>query len=50
MGPPLPMIGGGQPVPEAVALLEKSDAAPVLVDGKPVGVITRQDLLAHLGR
>jgi cystathionine beta-synthase len=48
-GPPLPMVGGGQPVSEAVALLEKSDAAIVLVDGKPAGVLTRQDLLAHLG-
>jgi cystathionine beta-synthase len=49
MGPPLPMIGGGQPVSEAVLLLEKADAALVLVDGKPKGVLTRQDLLAHLG-
>jgi cystathionine beta-synthase len=50
MSVPLPMIGGGQPVAEAVQLLEKSDAALVLIDGKPAGVITRQDLLAHLGR
>jgi cystathionine beta-synthase len=49
MADPLPMIGGGQPVGEAVSLLEKSDAAVVLIDGKPAGVITRQDLLAHLG-
>ncbi|MFC4020523.1 cystathionine beta-synthase [Micromonospora sp. GCM10011542] len=49
MADPLPMIGGGQPVSEAVGLLEKSDAALVLVDGKPKGVLTRQDLLAHLG-
>jgi len=49
MGPPLPMVGGGQPVSEAVDLLEKADAAIVLIDGKPRGVITRQDLLAHLG-
>ncbi|MEV4118263.1 cystathionine beta-synthase [Micromonospora sp. NPDC049645] len=49
MGDPLPMIGGGQPVSEAVGLLEKSDAALVLVDGKPRGVLTRQDLLSHLG-
>ncbi|NJP35365.1 cystathionine beta-synthase [Micromonospora thermarum] len=49
MADPLPMVGGGQPVSEAVALLEKSDAALVLVDGKPKGVLTRQDLLAHLG-
>jgi cystathionine beta-synthase len=48
MGAPLPMIGGGEPVAEAVILLEKSDAAMVLVDGKPAGVLTRQDLLAHL--
>ncbi|PZG23270.1 cystathionine beta-synthase [Micromonospora craterilacus] len=49
MAAPLPMIGGGQPVSEAVNLLEKSDAALVLIDGKPKGVLTRQDLLAHLG-
>jgi cystathionine beta-synthase len=49
MGPPLPMVGGGQPVSDAVVLLEKADAAIVLVDGKPAGVLTRQDLLAHLG-
>jgi cystathionine beta-synthase len=48
MGDPLPMIGGGQPVGEAVALLEKADAAMVLIDGKPAGVLTRQDLLVHL--
>ncbi|BCJ44459.1 putative cystathionine beta-synthase [Actinoplanes ianthinogenes] len=48
MGDPLPMIGGGESVSEAVSLLEKADAAMVLVDGKPAGVLTRQDLLAHL--
>jgi cystathionine beta-synthase len=48
MGAPLPVIGGGQPVSEAVALLEKADAAMVLMDGKPAGVLTRQDLLAHV--
>jgi cystathionine beta-synthase len=48
MGEPLPMIGGGQPVSEAVALLENADAAMVLIDGKPAGVLTRMDLLAHL--
>lgn len=48
MGPPLPMIGGGQPVREAVLALEKSDALIVLIDGKPAGVLTRQDLLAFL--
>jgi cystathionine beta-synthase len=48
MGESLPMIGGGQPVSAAVALLENADAAMVLIDGKPAGVLTRQDLLAHL--
>jgi cystathionine beta-synthase len=48
MGEPLPMIGGGQPVSEAVALLENADAAMVLIDGKPAGVLTRMDLLSHL--
>ncbi|MFV2085304.1 cystathionine beta-synthase [Micromonospora sp. LOL_021] len=50
MAEPLPMVGGGQPVRDAVALLAGTDAALVLVDGKPRGVITRQDLLAHLGK
>jgi cystathionine beta-synthase len=49
LAPALPMIGGGQRVSEAVALLESSDAAMVLVEGKPRGVLTRQDLLNHLG-
>jgi cystathionine beta-synthase len=48
MGAPLPVIGGGQPVSEAVSMLEHADAAMVLIDGKPAGVLTRQDLLAHL--
>jgi cystathionine beta-synthase len=48
MSDPLPMIGGGQPVSEAVSLLENADAAMVLIDGKPAGVLTRQDLLAHV--
>jgi cystathionine beta-synthase len=48
MGAQLPVIGGGQPVSEAVALLAKHDAAMVLIDGKPAGVITRQDLLNHV--
>ena len=48
MTDPLPMIGGGEPVSEAVAMLEHADAAMVLIDGKPAGLLTRQDLLAHL--
>ena len=50
MSPPLPLIGAGEPVDAAVSALEKADAAVVLSDGKPTGVLTRQDLLAHLAR
>ncbi|GAB3295282.1 cystathionine beta-synthase [Epidermidibacterium keratini] len=46
--PSLPMIGSGEPVAVAVNALETSDAALVLDDGKPVGVLTRADLLGHL--
>ncbi|MGW4425404.1 cystathionine beta-synthase [Streptosporangium sp. NPDC004631] len=48
MSQPLPMIGAGEPVSIAVDALEKADAAVVLDDGKPVGLLTRQDLLAFL--
>jgi cystathionine beta-synthase len=33
-----------------MAALEKADAAVVLDDGKPRGVLTRQDLLTFLAR
>ena len=49
MSPPMPTIGGGQAVGDAVTLLTDSGAAVVLIDGKPRGVIARQDLLAYLG-
>ncbi|MCW2915935.1 MAG: cystathionine beta-synthase [Actinomycetia bacterium] len=48
MSLPLPMIGSGEPVTKAVEVLEKAGAAVVLIDGKPAGLITRQDLLAFL--
>jgi cystathionine beta-synthase len=48
MSPPLPMIGAGEPVGAATAALEHAGAAVVLFDGKPLGVITRQDLLSYL--
>jgi cystathionine beta-synthase len=50
MSAPLPAIGAGEPVGDAVAALEKADAAVVLDDGKPIGVLTRQDLLSFLAR
>ena len=48
MDPALPSLGAGEPVARAVELLESSDALMVLDDGKPVGVLTRQDLLGHI--
>src|SRR6476659_8574039 len=48
MSPPLPTIGSNESAHEAVALLEDADAVLVHEDGKPVGVLTRQDLLAFL--
>ena len=48
MSAPLPMVGSGEPVSSAVAAMEKAGAAVVLVDGKPAGMITRQDVLAFL--
>jgi cystathionine beta-synthase len=50
MSPALPVIGAGEPVEAAVAALEGADAAVVLDDGKPVGVLTRQDVLGFLAR
>jgi cystathionine beta-synthase len=48
MSAPLPMVGSGESVSRAVAALEKAGAAVVLVDGKPAGMITRQDVLTFL--
>lgn len=45
---PLPQIGVGEPVASAMAALEKADAALVLDHGKPIGVVSRQDVLAYL--
>ena len=50
MSPPMPTIGSTEPATDAVKLLEKADAVLVQEDGKPVGVLTRQDLLGFLVR
>jgi cystathionine beta-synthase len=47
MSPPLPVLGQGEPVSSAAAVLEKSGAALVHVEGKPAAVLTRADLLAY---
>ena len=48
MSPPLPMVGSGEQVSRAVEALETAGAAVVLVDGRPAGMITPQDVLAFL--
>jgi cystathionine beta-synthase len=48
MSPTLPMVGAGESVSVAMAALADSDALIVVDDGKPTGVITRQDVLAFL--
>jgi cystathionine beta-synthase len=48
MSPPLPIVGSGEPVSAAVNALGAADALLVHIDGKPAGVLTRQDLLGHL--
>jgi cystathionine beta-synthase len=48
MSPPLPTIGSTESARAAVAMLEDADAVLVHEDGKPVGVLTRHDLLAFL--
>jgi cystathionine beta-synthase len=48
MSAPLPIIGSGEPVSAAVAEFGDADALVVHVDGKPAGVVTRQDVLGHL--
>ncbi len=50
MDDPLPTVGAGAGVEEAVAALRDADALLVQEDGRPVGVLTRQDLLGYVGR
>src|SRR6476661_4620314 len=48
MSKPFPLIGSGEPVSAATKALGDTDALMVVDDGKPAGVITRQDLLGFL--
>jgi cystathionine beta-synthase len=48
MSAALPTIGSTEAAADAVKLLEKADAVLVQEDGKPIGVLTRQDLLTFL--
>ncbi len=48
MSPPLPLIGAGEQVSAAAEVLRDADAVMVVEGGKPIGVITRHDLLGFL--
>ncbi len=48
MGPGLPLVGSGEKVAVARHELEQADAILVVDGGKPVGVLTRADLLGFL--
>jgi len=48
MSAPLPSVGAFEPVSAALAALETAGAAVVHTDGRPTGVVTRQDLLGFL--
>jgi cystathionine beta-synthase len=47
MGAPLPLVGASELIEVAFEALKQADAFIVLDDGRPVGVLARQDLLAH---
>ena len=48
MAAPLPTIGGGESIGSLMQALADADGAMVLIDGKPAGVVTRQDVLGFL--
>jgi cystathionine beta-synthase len=48
MAPAFPLVGSGENVATVRKALHDSDAVMVIDDGKPVGVLTRADLLAFL--
>lgn len=49
MSAALPTLGANEPLDTAMSAFAAADAALVLVDGKPAGVVTRSDVLAFLG-
>jgi len=48
MSAPLPVVGAKEPLTNGLSALEQADAVVVHLQGKPVGVLTRQDVLAFL--
>lgn len=50
MEPPLPMVGLGEAAATVAERLQASPAALVLDGGRPVGILTRSDLLSYFER
>jgi cystathionine beta-synthase len=50
MSPALPTVGASEAIADAVESLRGADALLVQEDGRPVGVLTRLDLLTYLAR
>ena len=48
MSAPLPIVGAGESVQSAIDALQANDGVVVIEDGRPLGVLTRQDLLGYL--
>ncbi len=48
MSPPLPSVGAGEPIESAVEALGRAGAVMVHDEGKPVGVLSRTDVLGFL--
>ncbi len=48
MSAPLPAVGAREELSNGLSALENADAVVVHLEGKPVGVLTRQDVLAFL--
>jgi cystathionine beta-synthase len=48
MSAPLPIVGARESVHAAITALQQSDGVVVIEDGRPIGVLTRQDLLGYL--
>ena len=50
MSQPLPVVGSTEQIGDAVGALSDKDALVVQEDGRPIGVLTRLDLLTYLAR
>jgi cystathionine beta-synthase len=48
MSAPLPVVGAKEPLTNGLSALAQADAVVVHLQGKPVGVLTRQDVLQFL--